>query len=34
MLGMDNAIIELMSNKWEGILAVIRRVMEEFQNMI
>ncbi|CAF4103860.1 unnamed protein product, partial [Adineta steineri] len=32
MFGMDNMVSELMSNKLEETLAVIRQVMEQFQN--
>jgi hypothetical protein len=34
MFGMDNMISELMSNKLEETLAVIRQVMEQFQNPV
>ncbi len=34
MFGMDNIISELMSNKLEETLAVIRQVMEQFQNRV
>jgi hypothetical protein len=34
MFGMDNMISELMSNKLEETLAVIRQVMEQFQDPV
>jgi hypothetical protein len=34
MFGMDNIISELMSNKLEETLAVIRQVMEQFQDPV
>ena len=34
MVGMDNMISELMSSKLEETLAVIRQVMEQFQDAV
>ena len=34
MFGMDNMISELMSNKLEETLAVIREVMKQFQDPV
>ena len=34
MFGMDNMVFELMSNKLEDTLAVIRQVMKQFPNPI